>query len=158
MPIALPMPPEQATHEKNRCDRAMDRLTNAGLRRTKFRSNPLTLLIASEPYALSVAEIQSHPSAKRPDTVAIYRNIEALNGIGLLDRVTDEKGGSRYQLKETEGPNLMIACRDCHATFVHSSPVLSELESVARNLGYSGISSRWEITGYCEDCTEQRTL
>ena len=124
----------------------------------KFRSNLLALLLASEPYALSVEEIQSHPSAKRPDAVTIYRNIEALTGIGLLDRVKDEKGRSRYRLNETEGPNLKIACRDCHATFVHSSPVLPELESVALNMGYSGLSSRWEITGYCEDCAEKRNL
>ena len=84
----------------------MERLTKVGLRQTKSGSDLLTFLFASEPYALSVAEIQSHASAERPDTVTIYRNIEALNGIGLLDRVSDEEGGSRYQLNETEGPYL----------------------------------------------------
>ena len=134
----------------------MSRLTNAGLRRTKFRSNFFALLLESEPYALSIEEIRTHPLAQHPDAVTVYRNIDALTRIGLLDCVTDENGCSRYWLNEIEGPKLKIACRDCHATLVHSSPMLPELESVARELGYSGLSSSLEIAGYCEECSKKR--
>ncbi len=142
---------------KTRCRKALDRLVEAGLRRTDFRRKLFALLVESEPYALSVEEIRNHPLAERPDAVTVYRNVEALMRIGLLDCVTDEKGRSRYRLNETQGPQLKIACRDCHATLVHSSPMLPELESVARALGYTGLNSRWEITGYCEDCAEKRS-
>ncbi len=150
------MPIERSTNLKSRYDQVISRLTNAGLRRTKFRHNLFALLLDREPYALSFEEIRTHPITQRPDTVTVYRNIEALTRAGLLDCVTDGKGRPRYQLRETDGPTLTIACRDCNATLVRSSPMIPELESVARELGYSGLSSRWEITGYCEDCAEKR--
>ncbi len=142
---------------KSRYNEVMKRLTEAGLRRTKFRQNLFALFFETEPYALSIEEIRAHPIVQSPDTVTVYRNIEALSRVGLLDCVFDEKGRSRYKLSEGDGPKLKIACRDCHATFVRSSPVLPELESVARELGYSGLSSRWEIMGYCEECAEKRS-
>lgn len=151
------MEAQQTSHLKSRYNHAMGRLTSSGLRRTKFRSNLLSLLIESEPYALSVEEILSHPTTERPDTVTVYRNIQALTRIGIIDCVADEKGRFRYRLNETDGPQLKIACRDCHTTLVRSSPMLPELESVARGLGYSALSSRWEITGYCEDCAKERS-
>lgn len=150
------MPLESSTDLNTRCELAMDRLASSGLRRTSFRRKLFALLLDSEPYALSVGEIRGHPIARKPDAVTVYRNVEVLTRIGLLDRITDEKGRSRYRLSEVDGPNLKIACRDCHATVLHPSPRLPELESLAQELGYSGISSRWEITGYCEDCGERR--
>ncbi len=148
---------ECLTNLKSRYDQVIKRMTNAGLRCTKFRRNLFTLLFDSEPYALSVEEIRTHPVTQQPDAVTVYRNVEVLTRVGLLNCVTDEKGRVRYRLKENDGPKLTIACRDCHATLVRSSPIIPELESVARDLGYSELNSRLEITGYCEECAEKRS-
>lgn len=154
------MESERGKSVEERLDQVLHLMRDAGLRLTKFRRNLIALLLEEEPYTLSVEEIHTRSTSSSPDLVTVYRNIESLTQIGILDCVNDGKGPSRYRLNdsnENQGTKLKIACRDCHATLVHSSPELAKLEKVAHELGYRGLSSNLEITGYCEDCTEERS-
>lgn len=155
------MESERDTSLEERQDQVLRRMRDAGLRLTKFRRNLIALLLEEEPYTLSVEEIHSRSTSSSPDLVTVYRNVESLTQIGILDCITDGKGPLRYRLNdlnEKGGTTLKIACRDCHATLVRSSPILPQLESVARDLGYRRLKANWEITGYCEDCSDKHSL
>ena len=145
------------TNTEERRERLLSRLQSAQLRVTKFRRNLIELLIENEPYALSVDELHSLSTPLSPDLVTVYRNVEALLEIGILDRTIESKGPARYRLKENSETELKVSCRQCHATLVHNSPMISELEKVAHQFGYRELSSNWEIKGYCKDCMEERS-
>tara|TARA_B110000037_G_scaffold218512_1_gene281668 strand:- start:1311 stop:1772 length:462 start_codon:yes stop_codon:yes gene_type:complete len=142
---------------KERRDNILDLMKEAGMRLTNVRREMLTLLFEEEAYALSTEEIHSRFTESSPDLVTVYRNIESLIKIGVLDCLADSKGPSRYRLVESNGTKLKISCRDCHSTAVDSSPMLSQLENVARELGYHKLQANLEITGYCEDCSEKHS-
>lgn len=140
----------------NRLDQAIQRLKDSGLRFTRFRRKLIELLLDESPRALSVEEIHTHPVTSKADLVTVYRNVDALVQIELLKRLSDENGKSIYKLNELREPTLSITCRDCHS--VHESPLVvhAQLENLARSIGYTSLSSKCEVVGYCEDCARKR--
>ena len=110
-----------------------------------------------KPCALLVDEMHVLSSPANPDLVTVYRNVEALWKIGLLDRTFDRKGPARYRIKENNEAELKVRSRQCHATLVHNSPMISGLERLAHQFGYRELSSNWEIKGYCNNCLEERS-
>ncbi|MEM9160850.1 MAG: transcriptional repressor, partial [Verrucomicrobiota bacterium] len=147
---------EADANREKRYEDLVLRLQNANLRVTKFRRNLIDLLLEREPFALSVEEMHSLSVSSSPDLVTVYRNVEALTEIGVLDRASDGKGPARYRLNEGNESKLKVSCRQCHATLVSPSPIIFELEKVAREFGYRELIANCEITGYCEDCREER--
>lgn len=136
-------------------DQALQHIKKAGLRDTCFRRRLIQLLIDESPRALSVEEIHVHPATKAADLVTVYRNMDALTQIELLRRLSDESGKPLYKLNAFQEPTLSITCRNCHS--VHEAPlsVHSQLETLARSYGYSSLTSRCEVIGYCEDCARK---
>lgn len=131
---------------------AIQRIKKAGLRDTGFRRKLIELLVKESPRALSVEEIHAAPCTGNADLVTAYRNVDALTQIGLLKRHSDESGKALYKLHTLEEPTLSITCRNCHSVQETPLEVHSTLEQLAHSYGYSSLTSRCEVIGYCENC------
>jgi Fe2+ or Zn2+ uptake regulation protein len=87
------------------------------------------------------------------DLVTVYRNLEVLHGLGLLQRIVLEDGVQLFEAVRRHGHFHHIICRKCHATQPLHTCFGHELEALAREAGFDDIGHVIEVFGICSDCS-----
>ena len=126
-------------------------LRRDGLRVTNQRRSILRLLVdAGQP--LSAEDIHSRIEPGSSDLVTVYRNLEAFEQAGIVQRVVMEKGRHLFELVQENHHHHHIICRKCHRAEKLDFCEVEKLETLAKNLGYSHVSHVLELYGICSEC------
>ena len=128
------------------------------IRKTKIRLDILEFFL-SKNYALAHAEIESAID-KGYDRVTIYRTLKSFEEQGLIHKVLDESGTSKYALcashcishKHTDA-HIHFNCEQCGHTFcLEDVPI----PAVQLPIDYQLVSYNFLVQGICKDCTKSK--
>jgi Fe2+ or Zn2+ uptake regulation protein len=81
----------------------------------------------------------------------VYATLDLLEGVGLIDRVTTERGAVIYDPRTDEHHHLV--CRRCGAILDVEAPVAAEaLLDAARSAGFAPDNAQVVVRGLCSAC------
>jgi Fur family ferric uptake transcriptional regulator len=140
---------------------SVEALRQAGGRITKPRLAVLECLAASE-QALSAAAVMSrirkNPGATELDLATIYRNLEALQGLGLVHRVgpNGEFVACGHAACEVD-LHVIVHCQHCDRTEELDAPeeLLGPVKKyIQRRTGYAFDEHFMQMSGSCGECAK----
>ncbi len=128
-------------------------LAEGGYRLTEPR-RALVEIIAASQRALSPMQIFDLGRARYPGLglVTVYRTIEKLEQVGLVQRV-HQPGGCHMVLPAPQGHEHLLLCQNCGKAFYFAGIDLNTLiTEIARRSGYT-IQDHWlQLFGLCGAC------
>ncbi len=141
-------------------DRAERSLGDAGYRRGGARRAVLELL-GGQPCALTAIEIEqalavaggdSHP--RRVSRASIYRILEELQRIGLVQRVATGQAMVRYEpVRPAEHHHHHLVCNDCGAITPFADPGLERtIRELSARVPLAVSDHEIVLRGRCRDC------
>ena len=140
---------------QNHSKKWLENLRASGYRMTGPRVAVVEIL-ADSPRALSPNEIYDLARARYPSLglVSVYRTLEKLEGMDLIQRVHLPDGCHAY-IAAFSGHQHLLVCQRCGLTSFFQGDDLSGLISrVERESGYR-VREHWlQLFGVCEDCRE----
>ena len=81
----------------------------------------------------------------------VYATLDLLEGVGLIDRVTTERGAVIYDPRTDEHHHLV--CRGCGAIMDVEAPVAADaLLDAARSAGFAPDHAQVVVRGLCSAC------
>lgn len=128
-------------------------LSGKTLRSSKQRQSILDVLSQNASH-LSAEEIyqtvkQLHPSISLG---TVYRNLEILTEIGLIDRVSFADGKSRYELASS-GHHHHLVCLKCgEIENIMACPMAKNMEAFMEKRNFQPLLHYFEIYGHCAKC------
>ena len=137
----------------NTYDQWLDSLSESGYRVTAPRRAIIDIMAAS-PRALGPLEIydQGRKEYAGLGLVTVYRTLEKLEELGLIERVHHPQGCHMY-LRAADGHEHLILCTVCGRAEYFSGDDISKLmNAVAEKTGFE-IREHWlQLFGLCQDC------
>ncbi len=137
----------------NRTDRWVKILQEDGCRITAPRRAIINVL-AGSPRALQPAEVYALSKAKHAGIglVTVYRTLERLESLGLIQRVHREDG-CHLLMPAADGHEHYLICTACGRTILFQGDDLDTLFTrVESTTGYQ-VSEHWlQLFGTCPDC------
>ncbi len=131
----------------------LDRLQKSGYRLTAPRK-AIVSIIANSSRALDAVEIFDLGRVEHPrlGLVTVYRTLEKLDELGLVQRVHQPDGCNMY-LRAPEGHEHLLLCKSCGQMEYFSGDDLSGLiERISRRSGYQ-VQEHWlQLFGLCGSC------
>jgi Fe2+ or Zn2+ uptake regulation protein len=128
-------------------------LQDSGYRRTNARSTIVEVILettrALEPF--EIFEIGRKKQAKL-GLVTVYRTLERLEELGLVQRV-HQPGGCNMYLQAARGHQHLLICTTCgKAEFFDGDNITNFMSSIATRTGYQ-ITEHWlQLFGQCAKC------
>jgi Fur family transcriptional regulator, ferric uptake regulator len=114
-------------------------------------------IVAESPYVLSPAEVYQQTRKRYPaiGLVTIYRTLEKLEELGLIQRV-HQPGGCHTFIAAASGHQHLLICQGCGLAKYFSGDNLDPLmNSIGKNSGYA-IKEHWlQLFGLCADCKQE---
>jgi len=129
----------------------LGRLKQCGLRVTRNREKLVEILIDSQ-QPLSADELRQKAGFAATDLVTVYRNLEAFQSAGILQRIPLENGSQLFELTDLNDHYHHLICRECHKTERLEVCLGSQLSEKAKSMGYSQIAHVLEVYGLCNMC------
>ena len=131
----------------------LESLQESGSRITSPR-RAIVNILANSDQALEAVEIFDLSRADHPQLglVTVYRTLEMLEQLGLVQRVHQAEGCHLY-LRAPQGHEHILVCKNCRRTDYFSGDDLSELiEKTSQESGYQ-IEDHWlQFIGLCARC------
>jgi Fur family ferric uptake transcriptional regulator len=146
----MPMtsPPNNATAES-----WLESLQESGYRLTAPR-RAIVSIIANAPRALDAIEIYDQGRVEHPrlGLVTVYRTLEKLEQLDLIQRVHQPEGCNMY-MRAPQGHEHLLLCKSCGQMEYFSGDDLSKLiEETSRSSGFQ-IQEHWlQLGGLCANC------
>jgi Fur family ferric uptake transcriptional regulator len=113
-------------------------------------------LLGEQDCCLSAQEIHDalRASGGRIGIASVYRALDGMDALGLIQRIDLGDGVSRYEPAYPDGDHHHhLVCDDCGKVEPFEDPALeSALERVAGGRGYSVAAHDVVLRGACEDC------
>jgi Fur family ferric uptake transcriptional regulator len=128
-------------------------LQDSGYRHTDARSTIVEVILettrALEP--LEIFEIGRKKQAKL-GLVTVYRTLERLEELGLVQRV-HQPGGCNMYLRAAQGHQHLLICTTCgKAEFFQGDDMTNFISNVAAHSGFT-INEHWlQLFGHCTSC------
>jgi Fe2+ or Zn2+ uptake regulation protein len=124
-----------------------------GMRMTRPRQRVINVLLdATQPLAAEQIRVRSGLGAS--DLVTVYRNLDMLLGLGMVQRILLENGTQLFEWA-ADSHHHHLVCRQCHRTVQLAFCAGELLEKAARNAGYTDISHVMEVFGLCPACSKR---
>lgn len=134
----------------------LEHLEQKGGRITGPRRAIVELMVNSD-HALSPVDVFDQARGKYPKMglVTVYRTLEILSELGLVERVHQHDGCHMY-LRAAHGHEHLMICSCCGKADYFSGDDLSPLiERISKESGFS-IQSHWlQLHGLCRDCHKE---
>ena len=131
----------------------IQKLQKNGMRITAQREAIVEILLQSEK-ALEPIEVYDLTRQKHPSLgmVTVYRTMECLEELGLLQKVHQDSGCNKY-LKVKEGHNHLMVCRKCgKAVYFKGLDMEAQFENIAHQYGFN-LEEHWlQLNGLCQQC------
>lgn len=129
-------------------------LRAAGMRITTARTALCEVLAAGPEDHHTALELRARAEARiggRIDPSTVYRTIEVLQDLGLVDHVHTGQGTTVVHL--VEEPHHHLSCRVC-GKFVDipAAEALAALRSVSERHGFAADTLHFALVGTCEGC------
>lgn len=89
----------------------------------------------------------------------VYRTLELLSELDVLQKMDFGDGRSRYEINETSTAHHHhhLICLSCGEVREFEDDLLEELENViARNSNFTIVDHQVKFYGYCQECRKQR--
>lgn len=138
------------------------RLTQAGLRRTLATRAVIGLFLARPAQGLTHAQVLAALQARGPavNRVTLYRLLDRLAAIGVLQRHTDDDRTWRFTLADGSDDAAVprFECDACHQQFrLHDAAeptraVVEQLQHTLARLGHQGGRIDLAVHGTCASC------
>ncbi len=104
--------------------------------------------------ALTAAEIYNEAHMHYPSLglVSVYRTLEKLEQLGLIQRV-HQKDKCQAYIAAPDGHEHLLVCASCgRVSFFHGDDLNSLVKGVERKTGYR-VQEHWlQLVGLCEEC------
>jgi Fur family transcriptional regulator, ferric uptake regulator len=142
-------PPIEATD----LDAAAEALRARGLRVSSARRLVLETLFAA-PGPISAEQIATGLSGRLPrsDLASVYRNLETLEGVGLVRHFHLGHGPGLYALSGREEREYLV-CDSCSSVLAVDPDDLQAVRSyVKQRFGYEARFTHFPIVGLCAEC------
>lgn len=128
-------------------------LRHNGQRMTKPRRAVLGVLAATE-RPLKAEDIRQSAGLAVTDLVTVYRNLETLRALGVLQRIVMEDGVQLFEPVTAHKHHHHLICRECHQTLPLEVCFGAQLESHAEAAGFSEVEHIIEVFGRCAACSD----
>lgn len=129
----------------------LERMRAEGGRITQKRIRIVRALTQFD-HPASADKIRQSAGLAETDLVTVYRNLEALHGIGAVQRIPLENGTQLFELTAPGEHYHHLICRECHQAERLDLCVGKEVLGRAKAHGYSQITHVMEVYGVCKDC------
>ena len=140
-------------------DKGATILKDSGLRLTRQRENILDLLRSHSDENLSVQQVYIY-ARKRWPTISmdtVYRTLETLFNLGLINQIPATRKKRRYQVKLSGKHSHYALCLHCGMYIEFDQcPVTEKFVQHFHNRFFQVISHRLEFYGICEKCRALR--
>jgi len=134
-----------------------DSRINAGGYRLTAPRRVIVEIISASDQALTPAEIfiEARSRCKGIGLVTVYRTMEKLAELGLVERVHHENNCHSY-IAHRDGHKHLLICKHCKKTKYFSGDDLSGLmDSIGKSSGFQ-IQDHWlQLNGICPDCQKK---
>ena len=131
----------------------LTQLQDNGYRLTGAR-RAVVEIIATSHRALTPVEVYDQARDQYPalGLVTVYRTLEKLEELGLIQRVHQPQGCQAF-ITAGKGHQHLLLCSKCGKTILFEGDDLDQfIKSVARRTGYQ-INEHWlQLFGLCENC------
>lgn len=140
-------------------------LKEKGLKVTRQRLLVLELMAAHPGEHLTAEDIYALAKQQYPDIglATIYRTVQVLLDLKLLDRISFDDGFARFELAKLPGEENRghhhhhAICLGCGRVFPFEEDLLDTLEqSLMERLGFAVTDHEVKLFGYCRSCRENR--
>lgn len=125
---------------------------------TPQRKVVLEVFLDNENAHLSAEDVRGMLRDRDSDIglATVYRALELMCDLGILQKMDFGDGCSRYELNLTE-PNAHqhhhLICRGCGRVFEFSDDLMDELEdTIAEKCKFKILDHQVKFFGYCEEC------
>lgn len=132
---------------------ATDVLRAHGHRMTRPRKAVMGVLQEAH-HPLKAEEIRVRAGLAETDLVTVYRNLEALRGLHLVQGIVLEDGAQLFEAVRPDRHFHHVVCRECHRTEPLDTCSGHELEAQAARLGFAEVSHVIEVFGICRQCRD----
>jgi Fe2+ or Zn2+ uptake regulation protein len=113
-------------------------------------------LLVDARYAMDPFEIYKaiHPGNLRVGLVTVYRTLDLLTRLGLVERIHREDGCHMF-LRAARGHEHVLLCTQCgRAEYIPGEDLSTWIEQASRESGFQ-IQSHWlQLLGVCRDCQD----
>jgi Fur family ferric uptake transcriptional regulator len=142
--------------DNDRVESWLDSLQDSGYRLTVPR-RAIVSIVACSPRALDATDIYDQGRVEHPrlGLVTVYRTLEKLEQLGLIQRVHQPHGCNMY-LRAPQGHEHLLLCKTCGRMEYFRGDDLSQLiEDTSHRSGYQ-IQEHWlQLFGLCSSCQPQ---
>lgn len=140
-------------------------LKEKGLKNTKQRRVVLEAIASHPDEHLTAEEIFTLVKADCPDIglATVYRNIQLLNELHLIDRINFDDGFVRYEIgssqdREPKHRHHHLICMKCGRITPFWDDLLEELEEkIVRTTGFQVMNHEVKLYGCCAACRNAQT-
>lgn len=131
-------------------------LEKRGLRVTRDRCDLVEAVFAThEHFSVDDLFVSLRLAGKDISRTTIYRNLPLMIECGLIRRVPDESGGSRYEHVVGHPHHDHLICLECGREIEFSDDRIERAQDeVCEQFGFMPVRHRLGIWGYCRDCSE----
>ena len=139
--------------QAGRVDEILEKLRDGGGRLTTGRRAIVQALLAAGDHHVTADELAAAVQVDHPHVhlSTVYRTLEALEGIGAVDRVTAGSGGSVYHFADRAHHHLV--CKRCGSVVDVPQELVSSLaDELARRYRFTVDHPHLVISGRCESC------
>ena len=137
-------------------------LREKGLKVTRQRLVVLEVLAENPQEHLTTEEIYERVKAENPDIglATVYRTVQLLLELELIDRINLEDGFARYEIGDTQEcerhRHHHLICLRCGRVSAFQKDMLEALETgVEAALGFRVTDHEVKLYGICRDCSEK---
>ena len=136
-------------------------LRKKGLKVTAQRMMVLEIMAEHPGEHLTAEEIYDLARTTSPDIglATIYRTVQVLVELQLIDKVSFDDGSARYELGEQNADarhhHHHAICTKCGKVFSFEDDLLENLEKALRDsIGFEVVDHEVKLYGYCAACRE----
>jgi Fur family transcriptional regulator, ferric uptake regulator len=142
-----------ADEEVVRIEAWLSTLQQSGYRLTSSR-RAVVEVVAISHHALTAMQIYSLAQVQHADLgrATVYRTLEKLSELGLVQSVHDEDESHRY-VAVIDDHQLLVICRECGRSDAIQSERLEQLlDTIVQDQGYRLQNHLVQVFGLCEGC------
>lgn len=137
-------------------------LKEHGLKVTIQRLAILDAFTARPGEHLTAEEIYAQVRQEHPETglATVYRTVQLLSELGLIDKLSLDDGYVRYELAEMAGAKSHhhhhLLCLRCGSVFAFEEDLLDLLEErIGKTQGFQVVDHEVKLYGYCRNCRKK---
>ncbi|WP_411844366.1 Fur family transcriptional regulator [Salinicoccus sp. HZC-1] len=145
---------------ENRIERIKEVLQQARYKLTPQREVTVRVLLENEKDHLSAEDVFMKVKDKYPEIglATVYRTLELLSDLKILDKINFGDGVSRYDLRK-EGANHFhhhLVCMECGSVEEIEEDLLIEAEKIVeKDYNFKVLDHRLTFHGVCKQCQEK---